>query len=77
MYNSLEELLEEEILHVYEYDGCYYIELKPDNYYDNSIWKVNIKTGKVSFMLLTEFFGIIDKVKDIDPAGFRKHFNQK
>ena len=66
MYNTLEELLTEEVLFVGEYDGSYYIKLKPKECYDNSIWKVDIKTGKVSFMLFTDYFEIIDKVKELD-----------
>ena len=72
IYNSLEELLKEEILYMSEYDGSYYIKLKPKEEYDNSMWKVDIRTGKVSYMLFTDYLEIMDKAKEIDPSTFKR-----
>lgn len=76
-YKTFEELVKEEISYMGEYSGYYYIKLKSDDFYDNSMWKVNKKTKEVSYMLFTQFFEIADKAKVIDPVDFKKHFYQK
>lgn len=65
-YNSLDDLLKEEVNFVTEYDGFYYVKLKPKYFYENSIWKVNKKTGEVSYMMFTEY--IINVVRLATPV---------
>lgn len=54
-YNTLDDLLKEEVNFVYELDGYYYVKLKPKCFYENAIWKVDKKTGEVSYMMFTDF----------------------
>lgn len=72
VYENLRELLSTEILFVTEYEGFYYIKLKPYCDCDNSIWKVDKQTGKASYMMYTEYLRFADKAKEIDPATLRR-----
>lgn len=72
VYETFDELLNAEIVSVSEYEGFYYIRLKPQEFYDNSMWKVDKKTKNVSLMYYTEYLlEINDKAKHIDPAMLR------
>lgn len=72
-YATLDELLKEEVNAVYEYDGYFYVKLKPKCYYENAIWKVDKKTGKASYMMFTEFIiNVLEFAKQIDPETLRR-----
>lgn len=73
VYENLSELLSAEIIFVTEYEGFYYVMLKPYCEYDNTIWKVDKRTGKASYMMYTEYIlTIMDKAKEIDPKELRR-----
>ncbi len=67
VYETLDEVLNAEIKFVSEYDGFYYIKLKPDCYYDNGMLKVDKYTGSVSYIYFTQYLctGIAEKAKPI------------
>ncbi len=67
VYEALDELLNSKINFVTEYEGAYYFKLKPYCNLDNSIWKVNKTTGKVEYMMFTQYLctGIAEKAKPI------------
>ena len=72
VYETLEELLNADIDFITECDDSYYIRLKPESYYDNSVWVVNKHTLKVSFMLFTQYFDIMDKATPVNPATLKR-----
>lgn len=73
VYETLDELLHTNIIYASEYEGFYYIRVKPEYHYSNCIWKVDKKTGKSSYMMYTEYIiTIMDKAREIDPASLRK-----
>ncbi len=71
VYETLEELLKENIAWISEYEGFYYVKLVKE-YEDDSVWKVDKKTGKASYMQFPLYLVTIqDKAKNIDPAMLR------
>ncbi|NCE64082.1 hypothetical protein D1159_05650 [Pseudoflavonifractor sp. 524-17] len=74
IYENLTEMLNGPILFISEYDGFYYVRMKPEEFYDNGMYKVNKQTGEVSLMYFTEYLieGLMDKAKEIDPATLRR-----
>lgn len=75
IYESLDELIAKGITSAYEYDGNYYIGVKSNDPYHNTIWEVNAKTGKVSDKNFIDDFiltGICDKAKEINPAILKR-----
>lgn len=72
VYESLEELQNEDIEFVNEDDENYYIRLKPDGDYDNRMWKVHKKTGKVSSIFMTVYFSIEPSTRPVDITTFKK-----
>lgn len=75
VYESLAELLDQKVLNVTEDDANYYVELEAENFYDNTIWVANKRTGKVTWMLLTEYFGIEDNTTPVDPDELKESLN--
>lgn len=72
-YETLAEMLDAPILFISEYDGFYYVRMKPQENYDNGMYKVNKQTGEVSSLYFTEYLcTIMDKAKEIDPATLRR-----
>lgn len=72
-YKSLDDLINAGIKQVYEYDGFYYVLVKAREYYDNSIWKVNKKTGEVSYMMFTEFIINVERfATSVDPNELKR-----
>lgn len=72
IYESLDELLNQTVLHVTEDADNYYVKLKTDDFYDNIIWVCNKRTGKVSWMLLTEYFVFEDDTKPVNPDELKE-----
>ena len=72
VYESLDELLAADIIFMSEYNGFYYIRVNSGDYYDNSVWTVNKRTGEVSFIGYTEYFEIEDKAKEINPLTLKR-----
>lgn len=71
MYTTLEELLKEDILFMTEYDGFYYVKLSKESE-DDTLWKVDKKTGKAEYSQFVLYLGIADKAKHINPDVLRK-----
>lgn len=80
IYETLAELLSAGITYAAEYEGNYYIKVRPapDRYssdgicYDNEIWKVDKKTGKASYMMFTQYILMFeDKATPVDPETLR------
>lgn len=70
MYKTLKELMKEDILFMSDYDGYYYVKLSKDK--DDTMWKVNKKTGEVSYTQLVSYFEIDDVAKRVDPEIIKK-----
>ena len=72
-YRTLDDLMKEEVTSVYEHDGFYYVKLKPRAYYENTIWKVDKKTGKATYMMFTDFIcHVLEFAKQIDPETLKR-----
>ena len=74
MIENLEQLLQHEIISVAEDGGNFYVRTKPDGAFDNTIWKVNKRTGSVSYMMLTAFFGIEKRTMGSSKKEFVRYF---
>lgn len=73
VYETLDELLNSDIEFVSDYNGKYYIGVKPESKYDNSIWKVDKRTGEVSCSSFIDYMlEIEDKATPVDPKTLRK-----
>lgn len=73
VYETLDELLQEEIILAAEDKDYYYIRLKPKQFYDNSMWKVDKQTGKVSYMMYPQYIvRVEDNAVEINPETLRK-----
>lgn len=74
VYETLQDLLTKDILKVGEYEEKYYIELKTDDPYDNTVWIVNKNNLEVSWMPFTTFIveDIDEKVKPVDVETLRR-----
>ena len=75
VFETVDELLAQDIVEATEYDGNYYIRLHDKDVYANVIWVVNKRTGAVTQMSLVDYLcvsNIADKAKPIDPATIKK-----
>lgn len=74
IYETLQDLLSKDILKVGEYDEKYYVELKTDDPYDNTVWIVDKNTLEVSWIHFTTFIieDIDEKVKPVDIETLRR-----
>ena len=78
VYRTLDELLKADIVDMYEYESSYYIRIKPTSFYDESMWKVNKITGKVSCVHFVETLSIPGNARTpIDPKNLRMRGNTK
>lgn len=75
-YDTLDELLQTELVWIKEYDGHYYVSPKPRSYWDQTIYKVDKKTRKAEYndyITLTIVNGIDwDKAIPIDPETLKR-----
>lgn len=76
MIENLEQLLQQEIISVAEDGGYFYVRTKPDGAYDNTIWKVNKRTGSVIYMMLTAFFGIEKGTTSSNKSKLVRYFSK-
>lgn len=72
VYETIEDLLDADIQFVSDCGDNLYVKLKPDNYYDNSIWVVDKKTKKVSFMLFTGYIDYKAQAKPSDRQALER-----
>lgn len=55
-----------------EYQGFYYIRFKPEHFYDEAMYKVEINTGKAECIHLIDYFIEVEgNGKRIDPSTIR------
>ena len=74
-YQTVEEMLKQGIIFVIDYEGFYYVRVKPTAFYENAIWKVDKKTFEVSYMMFTDFIIDIDNkpgAKQVDPEVLKR-----
>ena len=77
-YRTFKELLDSDIVEMFEYTGHYYIRVKPESFYDESVWKVDKETEKISCIHFVETFLIPDKERiSINPKKIRMLRNKK
>lgn len=73
VYETLDELLNANVTDMFEYNGNYYISVYPEEFYDESVWKVNKKTEDVSVIHYVETFSIPKEERiPIDPETLRR-----
>lgn len=73
MNTSLHDLCKKQIETVTYYNGIYYVQLKPESFYENEIWQVNEQTGKTEPMFYTDYLvDIEDKARPIDVKVFKQ-----
>lgn len=73
VYETFDELLYADIINMYEYQSKYFIETRPEDFYDETVWVVDKQTEKVSFVHFVETFEIDEKDRiPIDPKELRK-----
>jgi len=75
IYESLEEMISAGIESAYEYEDNYYLNVRSNDFYNNTIWVVNKKTGEVldkNFVCDFILTGICDKAKKINPAILKR-----
>jgi len=77
MIENLEQLLRSDIISVAEDGGFFYVRVKPDGPYDNTIWKVNKRTRQVTYMMLTVFFSIEKGTKSSNRNRLMRHFQNE
>jgi len=62
-----------EIEFVEEYRGYYFIRFKPEHFYDEAMYKVEINTGKAECIHLIDYFIEVEgNGKRIDPSTIRR-----
>lgn len=67
-YESFNELLNADIDEMTENKNRYFIQLKPEQFYDNTVWVVDKQTKSVSFIHFTEYLiNFMDKVTPVCP----------
>lgn len=72
VYETFNELLDADIMNMYEHQGKYFIEVRPEEFYDETVWVVDKQTEKVSFVHFVETFEIDEKDRiPIDPKKLR------
>lgn len=72
-YKHIDEISLNEIVYAAEFDGYYYLKLKPETYCDNSMWKVDKNTGEATYIDYTAFIIDISKhATELDPKTFKR-----
>ena len=70
---TYEQLMAKTRSFITEYDGYLYVKLPAEEYYDNTIWKVNKETKEVSYMMFTEYIiEISERAKFIEGPDWLK-----
>lgn len=72
IYETVEDILEAKIEQVYDYEGFYFIALKPESVWDNSAWIMNKSTKEVKHTFYTAMFEAMDNGKKIDVNEFKE-----
>ncbi len=71
IYDTLDELLKQKPLFIAEYSGYYYVKLKPENDFDETMWKANKQTGKVKLIHYMDYLEIEDNAKVLNARNIR------
>ena len=73
MYENLDELLDENVLYMTESKDSFYVKLSKERE-DDTMWKVDKKTGKVSYLPYVTYIGIEneEKLTSVNPGSLRK-----
>ena len=72
-YETLHELLQLSNIKVTEYNGNYYVEILEKAPYYSTMYKVDKKTGKASYMDTIDYIlDIEDKATPIDPESLKR-----
>lgn len=75
IFETIDELLSQEIVEATEYNGKYYIRLYDKDIYANVIWIADKQTGIVTHMSLVDYLcisNIASKATPIDPATIKR-----
>ncbi len=72
MAYTYDQLLKQDIVSAFEDNDNYYVKLKPDDYYDVSLWRVDKNTKKVFYADIIDLAEIFDKVKPIDLSELKR-----
>ena len=74
MPTSINEILQNGVNFVKEYNGFYYIWPIHKDRYDDTMWVVNKKTGEIQYKDYTSYLteGIDEKAKEIDPTELKE-----
>lgn len=69
---GIDELLKKEITEITEDENNYYVKTKPDELYDDTVWKVDKKTKKIEWASYVANVVIRD-LKNIDVETFKNN----
>ena len=72
IFETVSELINNEIIGAWEYNNKYYIRVKLKDNYDNRLWVVDKVSLRVSDMFFTDFFEIMDKATPVDPNKLKE-----
>lgn len=71
-YETLDELLSLKIDYVTEHDGYYFVFPPREGPYDNTVYKVDKKTGKAVYIPYIDYMlNIEEKAKPVDPKTIK------
>lgn len=80
VFKNATEFMDKDVVEVYETDSSYYVKLKSEEYYDDSMWKIDKSTGMVEYVDYTWFLVYVKPVqsehtKEIDSSEFKRAFS--
>lgn len=72
-YESFEELLDADVDSITEDKKNYYVMLKPEQTYDCTVWVVNKRTRRVSFMHYIQYaYSVMDYVTSVNIESIKR-----
>ena len=69
---TLKELLNGKIGFSSEYGDSYYVRPKPEHDFDERVYKINKRTGKMTLIHLIEYFPVANKAKEVDIDAIKR-----
>ena len=77
---NVTDLINKDVLEVYETDTDYYVKLKLEEYYDDSMWRVKKEDKSVEYVDYTWFLVFVkpadkEHARKIDPSVFKRAFS--
>lgn len=72
-YKHIDDMPLEKLIEAAEDEGYYYLKFQSDEYYDDSMWKVDKNTGEATYIDYTKYIvDVHEFATELDPKTFKR-----